>query len=291
MGREDEGSFWTRFGRFLGGRTRPKRDVVREMEELIEAGTAEGLLNEEEEDMLLSVLSFRKTLVREVAVPRTEMVCIDVEASLEDLARTMVEEGHSRIPLYEGDVDHVVGFVTARDVLHFWGVPPPYPPLRKLLRPAYFVPETMSLEALLGEFRRRRLHLAVAVDEYGGVSGLATLEDVLEEIVGDIQDEYDEEDEEIREAGDGLRVDARTEIEKLEERLGIEFGEDVEYETVGGLVFHALGRVPRPGETFRYHGLEIAVADADKRRVKEVKIRKLARRDVHGAADQSPAPP
>ncbi|MEW6487234.1 MAG: hemolysin family protein [Thermodesulfobacteriota bacterium] len=291
MGREDEGSFWARFGKFLGRRSRPKRDVVREMEELIEAGTAEGLLNEEEEDMLLSVLSFRKTLVREVAVPRTEMVCVEVDASLEELARTMVEEGHSRVPVYEGDVDHVVGFVTARDVLHFWGVPPPYPPLRKLLRPAYFVPETMSLEALLGEFRRRRLHLAIAVDEYGGVSGLATLEDVLEEIVGDIQDEYDEEDAEIREAGDGLRVDARTELEKLEERLGIEFGEDVEYETVGGLVFHALGRVPKPGETFRYHGLEIAVADADKRRVKEVKIRKLAQRDVHGAADESPAPP
>ncbi len=282
MGSDDTASLWALVRDAFRRRSRPQRDLVKEMEDLIEAGTAQGLLNEDEEDMLLSVLSFRKTLVREVAVPRTEMVCVEVGAPLEELARTMVEEGHSRIPVYEGDVDHVVGFVAARDVLHFWGAPPPYPPLRKLLRPPYFVPETMSLEALLGEFRRRRLHLAIAVDEYGGVSGLATLEDVLEEIVGDIQDEYDEEDAEIREAGDGLRVDARTELEKLEERLEIEFGEEVEYETVGGLVFQALGRVPKAGETFRYRGLEITVLDADKRRVKEVKIRKLALRDPDG---------
>ncbi len=284
MGSGDAGSLRALFRDLLGRRTRPKRDVVKEMEALILDGTAEGLFNADEEEMLLSVLSFRKILVREVAVPRTEMVTVEVDASLEDLARTMVEEGHSRVPVYEGDVDHVVGFVTARDVLHFWGVPPPHPSLRTLLRPAYFVPETMSLEALLGEFRRRRLHLAIAVDEYGGVSGLATLEDVLEEIVGDIQDEYDEEDAEIREAGDGLRVDARTELEKLEEHLEIELGREVEYETVGGLVFHALGRVPKLGETFRYRGLEITVLDVDKRRVKEVKIRKLPQGEHPGAS-------
>jgi CBS domain containing-hemolysin-like protein len=280
------GSVWGLVRDWLGRRSRPARDLVKEMEDLIEAGTAEGLLNEEEEDMLLSVLSFRKTLVREVMVPRTEMICVDLDARLEELAGTMVEEGHSRVPVYEGDVDHVIGFVAARDVLRFWGASPPLPPLREVMRPAFFVPETMSLEALLAELRRRRLHLAIAVDEYGGVSGLVTLEDVLEEIVGDIQDEYDEEDAEIREAGDGFRVDARTEIERLEERLGVEFGEELEYETVGGLAFQALGRVPKAGETFQYRGLEITVLDADRRRVKEVKIRRLAARDPDGVHDE-----
>lgn len=266
-------------------RSRGRRDLVKEMEDLIEEGTAEGVLNEDEEEMLLSVLSFRNTRVREVMVPRTEMATVEVDEPLEELVRTMLEEGHSRIPVYEDSVDHVMGFVTARDVLRFWGTPPPHPPLGEIVRSAYFVPETMSLESLLREFRRRKAHMALVVDEYGGVSGLVTLEDVLEEIVGDIHDEYDEDAPAFREAPDGLRVDARTDIERLEEHLGVELDGDGEYETVGGLVFHALGHVPKPGEAFRYRGLEITVVDADKRRVKEVKIRRLAPPEPHGDAN------
>ncbi len=280
-----------RFTGWIRSLTSPKRDLVREMEELFEEGTAEGVLNEEEEDMLLSVLSLRDTRVREVMVPRTEMVCIEAQEPLQTVAQTMVREGHSRVPVYQGDVDHVLGFVTARDVLRFSPSPEPGPPVRDLMRPAYFVPETMTLAALLREFRRRRIHLAIAVDEYGGVSGLATLEDVLEEIVGDIHDEYDEEEGEIREAGDGLCVDARTEIEKLEERLGVEFGEELDCETVGGLVFQMLGHVPREGETFLYRGLEVTVLDADKRRVREVKIRKVSSTVPDGATSKDTPPP
>jgi CBS domain containing-hemolysin-like protein len=280
-----------RFAGWIRSLTSPKRDLVREMEELFEEGTAEGVLNEEEEDMLLSVLSLRDTRVREVMVPRTEMVCIEAQEPLQTVAQTMVREGHSRVPVYQGDVDHVLGFVTARDVLRFSPSPEPGPPVRELMRPAYFVPETMTLAALLREFRRRRIHLAIAVDEYGGVSGLATLEDVLEEIVGDIHDEYDEEEGEIREAGDGLCVDARTEIEKLEERLGVEFGEELDCETVGGLVFQMLGHVPREGETFLYRGLEVTVLDADKRRVREVKIRKVSSTVPDGATSKDTPPP
>lgn len=283
MGTEESATPWSLLFEWLRRRPRSDRDLVKEMESLIEEGTAEGVLNPDEEEMLLSVLSFRNTLVREVMVPRTEMLCVEVSEPLDALVRLMVEEGHSRIPVYEEDLDHVVGFVTARDVLPYWGASVPLPPLAEVLRPAYFVPETMSLETLLGEFRRRRAHLAIAVDEYGGVSGLVTLEDVLEEIVGEIQDEYDEEDAEIREMGDGVRVDGRTEIEKLEEHLGLEFGDVGDFETVGGLVFRALGHIPKAGETFRYRGLEITVQDADKRRVKEVKIRTSTRREPpHG---------
>jgi magnesium and cobalt transporter len=290
--RKDEAiSPWGLLVEWLRQGTRPRRDLVKEMESLIEAGTAEGVLNEEEEEMLLSVLSFRKTLVREVMIPRTEMACLDALEPLEALVRMMVEEGHSRIPVYQEDLDHVVGFITARDVLRFWGTPPPHPPLTEILRPAYFIPETMKLEALLGEFKRRRLHLAIAVDEYGGVSGLVTMEDVLEEIVGEIQDEYDDEDAEIRESSDGLRVAARTEVEKLEEHLGVDLDQGGDFETVGGLVFSALGHVPKPGETFVYKGLEITVQAADKRRVKEVRIRRPEFREPHGEQGDDSAKP
>ncbi|MHB8766099.1 MAG: CBS domain-containing protein, partial [Deferrisomatales bacterium] len=130
MDKEGGASTWGLLMEWVRSRGRPRRDLVREMEELIEEGTAEGVLNEDEEEMLLSVLSFRKTLVREVMVPRTEMATLEVDETLEALVRTMVEEGHSRIPVYEDVVDHVVGFVTARDVLPFWGAPPPPPPPR-----------------------------------------------------------------------------------------------------------------------------------------------------------------
>ena len=280
MGNEREGSPWRLLLDLFRGRQ--NRDLVKEMEELIEEGTAEGVLNEEQEEMLLSVLSFRRTLVREVMVPRTEIVCVEISEPLDELVRRMVEEGHSRVPVYEEDIEHVVGFVTARDLLRFWGVPAPHPPLSELVRPAFFVPETMNLEVLLSELRRRRIHLAIAVDEYGGLSGLVTLEDVLEEIVGEIRDEYDEEVAEIRATGDGITVDARTEIERVEEHLGVELGADGGYETAGGLVFQVLGRIPRTGEVFRHRGLEITVQDADKRRVKELRIRKIAPEDLQG---------
>ncbi len=257
-----------------------RRDLVREMEDLIEEGTAEGLLQPDEEEMLLSVLSFRRTRVREIMVPRTDIVAAERDEPLEAVVARMVEHGHSRIPVHEGDLDRVVGVVTARDVLRHWGQAPPHPPLETLLHPALFVPETLTLERLLAEFKRQRTHFALAVDEYGGVSGLVTLGDVLEEIVGEIQDLHETGSGEIEETREGLRVDARTEIEKLEERLGVDLAAQG-FETVGGLVFRELGRIPKPGETFRYRGLEITVRDADKRRVKEVTIRPLGRGGPH----------
>ncbi|NTU59680.1 MAG: HlyC/CorC family transporter [Deltaproteobacteria bacterium] len=275
MGADREGPARGGLLSWLKGKTREDRDLVREMEALIEEGTAEGVLDEGQEEMLLSVLEFRDTLVREVMVPRTEMVSVEVSQPLEELVRRMVEEGHSRVPVFEDEVEHVVGFVTARDVLRHWGAQAPLPPIREVMRPAYFVPETMNLTVLLAEFRRRRIHIAFVVDEYGGISGLATLEDLLEEIVGEIQDESDGEPEVILAQGDEVRVDARTEIEKLEEHLGVELASGGEFETAGGLVFHVLGRIPKAGESFRYRGLEITVEDADARRVKELKIRKM----------------
>lgn len=252
-----------------------RRDLMKEMEELIEEGTAEGVLNEDEEEMLLSVLAFRKTLVREVMVPRTEMICLDAADGIQGLIRIMKENARTRIPVYEGDMDHIIGFIAARDVVGGVVSASGDADLKDFLRPAFFVPETTNLGTLLGEFKRRRIHMAVAVDEYGGVSGLATLEDVVEEIVGDIPNDSDRDGEDITASGDGFLVDGRAEIEKLEEKMGLELASNGDYETIGGLVLKVLGRIPKPGETIYFQGLEIAVRDADKRRVKEVMIRKI----------------
>jgi len=280
---EGDKSFFGRIvAKIKGGRG--ERDLVREMEELIEEGSAEGLINSDEGEMLLSVLEFRSTLVREIMIPRTEMVCGEVNVSVGEIIRLMIEGGHSRIPIYEGDVDHVVGVLHSRDLLEFWGSEESEIPLGKLIRPAYFVPETMAIENLLRELRDRKVHMAIAVDEYGGVSGLATLEDVIEEIIGDIQDEWDDEDEPmVIELADGFEVDGRCEIEELNDAIGVEVGDDGEFETVGGLVLDELGRVPAPGESFSKGDFDFVVKDADKRRVKSVIIR---RRKIEGGAGE-----
>lgn len=264
---------------------RGSRDLVREMEELIEEGSAEGVINSDEGEMLLSVLEFKRTLVREIMVPRTEMICVEVSTPLDELIRLMVEEGHSRIPVYEKTIDHVVGIAHARDILPYWKNRDEPPRVSHLLRPAYFVPETMGLETLLAELKRRKTHLAISVDEYGGVSGLVTLENVLEEIVGDIRDEYDEGEEAplLRRVAEGLEVDGRCEIELLEEELGRELDAPGEYETVGGLISSVLGRIPRAGESFSHAGVVFTIRDADERRVRLVLVTQPSSRAEKGS--------
>jgi len=257
----------------LLGIKRERRDLMQEMVELIEEGSAEGVLNSDEGEMLRSVLDFKRTLVREIMVPRTEMSAVEVESSLEELIERFVDDAHSRIPVFKGTVDHVIGIVHARDLLQYWARVHDEPSIRDLMRPAYFVPETMSIETLLAELKRRKTHIAIAVDEYGGVSGLITLEDVLEEIVGDIQDEYDEDDEVfIRSVSGGFEVDGRCDIETLEEELGQSIEVQGDFETVGGLVFSVMGRIPRPGESFVQGDLEFTIRAADERRVRSVFI-------------------
>ncbi|TLN25061.1 CBS domain-containing protein, partial [bacterium] len=169
-----EGGFKEKIKGIFGVKSE-ERDFVQEMEELIEEGTAEGVINSDEEEMLLSVLEFKRTLVREIMIPRTSIAAVEVDSGVTDLIAVMTEEGHSRIPVFDGDLDHIVGVAYARDLLEYWSRCGQEPPLRDIVHAAYFVPETMRLEALLKEFKRRKIHLALAVNEYGGVSGLITL--------------------------------------------------------------------------------------------------------------------
>ena len=248
-------------------------DIIQQSETDIDA---------EEKSMLAGVLEVSETQVRDVMIPRSQMVVIDIEDDIDEMIKVIVDSGHSRFPVMGEDRDEVLGVLLAKDLLRYFGRGAGKEiPIRKLLRPAAVIPESKRLNALLKEFRASHNHMAIVVDEYGGVSGLLTIEDVLEEIVGEIDDEHDpEEDAFIRSEGDRngrpcFAVRALTRIEDFNEFFECELS-DEEYDTVGGLVMHELGRLPRRGESIDFGGFEFSVTKADKRRIGALRVQRLA---------------
>ncbi len=244
----------------------------------LEAGEEQGLIERDERKLLQSIVDFGDTLVREVMTPRPDMVAIPVEATLDELRTLFREQEYSRVPVFNENLDNIVGIVFVKDLI---GLPEtaspnatPQDDLRSLIRPATFVPETKRVADLLKEFQRKQVQLAIVVDEYGGTAGLVTLEDVLEEIVGEIRDEYDVETEPVVDEGNGSFVfSAKVHIGEIRERLGVEI-EPEGFETVGGYVLTRVGRVPAVGETFELDGLEVAVLEAERRRIHKVRFRR-----------------
>ena len=238
-------------------------------------------LDAEEKSMLTGVLEVSETQVREVMIPRSQMVVIDIEDEFNDTLAMIVESGHSRFPVIGEDRDEVLGILLAKDLLRYFGSDAARDvTIRKLLRPAAVIPESKRLNALLKEFRASHNHMAIVVDEYGGVSGLLTIEDVLEEIVGEIEDEHDDEEAEfIRPDGDrngkpSYAVRALTRVEDFNDYFEVEL-DDEEYDTIGGLVMHGLGRLPRRGEKVNFGGFEFLVIKADKRRIDALQVQRL----------------
>lgn len=222
--------------------------------------------------MLHSIFEFGDTIVREVMVPRTDMICCSLTSSLDELLEAIISSGHSRIPIYEGSNDCIVGMVYAKDLLRFWGRSSEDLTIGQVMRTPFFVPETKNIENLLQDFRTRRVHIAIAIDEYGGTSGLITIEDLLEEIVGDIQDEYDLEEEWLVEEDEStVLVDGRLNIEEIEEHFDIEIPRD-KFDTVGGYVFNLLGRIPVRGEELRDGDLHMTVVECDSRKIGKVRV-------------------
>ncbi|PLX85986.1 MAG: HlyC/CorC family transporter [Desulfuromonas sp.] len=266
------GAWLQELQRVLFGRRRVLTE--KDLQEVISESEEEGIINEDEGDMLHSIFEFGETIVREIMVPRTDMVCCSITTSLDELVEAILTSGHSRIPVYEGSADRIVGLVYAKDLLKYWGNRAQDISVGEVMRTPYFVPETKKIEELLQEFRTKRVHMAIAVDEYGGTSGLATIEDLLEEIVGDIQDEYDLEESWLQDEGDGaVQVDARLNIEELEEHFGIHILRE-KFDTVGGYLFHLLGHVPRAGEEIGDGGLVMTVLESDERKIHRVRIRR-----------------
>lgn len=255
--------------------TRRKRITEDGINEFIEASEEEGLVNEKESEMLRSIFSLGSTVVREIMVTRTDMASVSVSASVHELLDTIITCGHSRIPVFENNIDNIVGLLYAKDLLKSWGKADDQLEIRSLMRQPYFIPETKNLEELLQEFKRKRVHLAIVIDEYGGTSGLITIEDLLEQIVGDIQDEYDVEEALFTTNLDGsITADARMSVEELEEQFGVDI-ERGNFDSVGGLIFHLTGKIPSIGDVVVSERLQLTVVDADERKIKKVLIQNM----------------
>ena len=256
--------------------TRTPELSAAEIRLIVEQGSQQGVLEAEEEQMISAVMSLSDSKLHEVMVPRIDIVAIDQEATFDEAVEVVLKEGHSRTPLYRESVDHIVGILYAKDLLRLIAAGGPRPRLRDIMRPALFVPESQSVDDLLHELQRRKVHMAVVLDEYGGTAGLVTIEDLLEEIVGEIQDEFDEEEPMKVEIGPGeVILDGRAAIDDLTELVepALELEDDEEYDTLGGFVYHRIGRVPVVGDAVVIEPFVITVIKVSGRRVGKVRVR------------------
>ncbi len=244
---------------------------------LMQVNEEESEIQESEKQMIASILEMDETVVREVMVPRIDMVTLDVNTSLRDALDTIIEYGHSRIPVYEGNVDVIIGLLYAKDLLKCFRENRMDAPIRELLRAPYFIPASKKVTALFREMQQQRVHLAIIVDEYGGVAGLVTIEDILEEIVGDIQDEYDiREEAYYQPSGDhAYIVNSRLDLDSLSDLLDIDIEEE-EADTVGGLIYSRLGHVPEQGEMLEIEGWRFTVLSLDGRRIVQVRVEQIS---------------
>jgi CBS domain containing-hemolysin-like protein len=247
-----------------------------EIETFIDEATEEGIIEEHEGVLLKSVVEFGDTLAREIMTPRMNMVCIKKEATFGALRELILSEKYSRIPVYKEKIDNIEGIVIAQDLLQYFEDKHRGLPIEPIIRPVHFIPESMKVAELLKEFKKRKQKMAIVVDEHGGVSGLVTMEDVVEEIVGEIQDEYDvDEETPITAVGSSeYAVSGNAEVEKLEELFDLDLAKDY-YVTVSGLIMHGLERLPKRGERFEIKGLSFEVLDVDQKRIKKLKVKKV----------------
>jgi CBS domain containing-hemolysin-like protein len=226
--------------------------------------------------MIQSILEFRDTVVREVMIPRTEMVTIRSDATIDEILDLIIKHGHTRMPVYTDSVDNIVGILNVKDLLKFWSNPISESDILSTLRKPYYIPETKKTHLLLHELKQKKHHMAVVIDEYGGTSGLVTLEDLIEEIVGEIHDEHDTKREGIIELPDGYTlIDGRIEIEVVEEYYGVTFQEG-RYETLSGLILNMVKKIPVTGEVIQIDDFEMIIDSADERSIRKVRIRKLS---------------
>ncbi len=244
---------------------------------LMHVNEEESNIQESEKEMIANILEMDDTVAREVMVPRIDMVTLPVETLLQDALELIIEAGHSRIPVHEGPVDVVVGLLYAKDLLQCFRDNRPNASVRELLRPAYFVPASKKVNDLLREMQQQRIHLAMVVDEYGGIAGLVTIEDIMEEIFGEIQDEYDvgEPEPYLALNDQAFLLNSRLDVYTLAELLAIDLTEE-DADTLGGLIYSRLGHVPAQGETFEIEGWRFTVLSLEGRRINQVRADRIA---------------
>ena len=235
------------------------------------------LVDSSSREMIENILDFTHILVREIMIPRTEIVAVSTEATIDEIINEVIESRHTRIPVYRGTIDNIIGILNVKDMLKFWSKQITKEDLLACLSTPYYIPETKNTHLLFYELKENKKHIAIVIDEYGGTAGLVTLEDLLEEIVGELRDEH-----EANAAGDGISqlpdgsiiFDGRVEIENIEEYLNVSLKKG-RYETLSGMILNSTKRIPLSGEKFQIEGLEITIENADERSIKKVKIKKI----------------
>jgi CBS domain containing-hemolysin-like protein len=235
------------------------------------------LVDSSSREMIENILEFTHILVREIMIPRTEIVAVSTEATIDEIINEVIESRHTRIPVYRGTIDNIIGVLNVKDMLKFWSKQITKEDLLACLSMPYYIPETKNTHLLFYELKENKKHIAIVIDEYGGTAGLVTLEDLLEEIVGELRDEHESNSatDGIFQSPDGSIIfDGRMEIEKIEEHLNVSLKKG-RYETLGGLILNTTKRIPLSGEKFQIEGLEITIENADERSIKKVKIKKL----------------
>lgn len=268
----------TSFSNLLSSRIRPGAIVANHAEEeirtIVESAQESGEIERDERELLHSVFEFSDTMAREIMTPRVDLDAMSISAEPEEIMQVIKESGHSRIPLFEGTDDQIVGIIHAKDLLLAMVTNGRNPDLRELMRPAIHVPENKPLNELLAEMKASRSQMAIVNDEYGGTAGVVTIEDIVEELVGDIVDEYDIEEPELEASGTGWSVDGKMDIDDLNHVVGSSF-ESTEFDTVGGFVFGHFGRQPREGESIEIEGYRFTVTGIDGRRLERLLLESL----------------
>jgi magnesium and cobalt transporter len=247
-------------------------DLTEEIHDLMDEGQAKGLISDEESDMVYGVLDLKETKAHSIMIPRTEISSASINSTLGEVKKLVSDCGHTRIPFFNDNIDKIVGILHAKDLLKLWGEDSGSPIPNEILRKPYFVPENQNVRELLRDLRAKKTHLAIVTDEYGGTAGIITIEDILEEIVGEIMDEHDDEPPLLSVLDDSsVLVDARLEIKKLGEHFGITLPEG-EFESVGGFIIHLLGRIPKVAEKITYGNLDMTIKSADQRKIHKILI-------------------
>jgi len=254
-----------------------EQQIEQDILSAVEEGEEQGVVDEQEREMIESVIEFHDSTAGQIMTARPDIAAIEVKSDLQQVRRAIEESGHSRIPVHEGSLDKVVGILYARDLLQYLGRPADAFDLRSAIRPALFVPETTPLGELLREFRKRKSHIAIVLDEYGGTTGLLTLEDILKALVGEISDENDPVEPTMfkRTGEQTTEADARIELEEFNRLSGLNLPEDAGYATLGGFVLATVGRIPETGFTFEHQGVKYTVLEAEPQRVKRIRIAQL----------------
>ena len=257
-----------------------------ELKTWVEVGQPEGGLEEDERRMIYSIFQFGDTLCREIMVPRIDVLAVEVKTSLSQAINSLIESGHSRVPVYDDSIDNVIGLLYAKDLLRLQSNPGEKNSIRKFLRPAYFVPESKKVDELLAEMQARGIHIAVVVDEYGGMAGLVTLEDIVEEIVGEIRDEYDQKEELLVQkiSEDEFLFKARVSLDDFNDALGTEVESD-QTDTLGGIFYGEMGRVPAEGDIMRIEEWVLTIEEVRGRRIGKIRARKIDPDEIEEAED------